>query len=411
MVFIEVFCFSLIILSVIVIVIQCTLVKHNNNFPKREKINKKFCFLVPARYESKVITGLLESIKNQSFKINLKDVYVIVESKDDPTVKICNNMGVTVIVRKKLDGRRRKGYALDDAIKEILINNKKYDAYFIFDADNVLDKDYVKNMIPIMEEGYDLASGYRNCKNGNDNVIAAASAFTFSLVNTFFNTIRCKQSRNITFSGTGFYIKGELIEKWKGYPFTSLTEDYELSNYAILNNLTTYYNTNSVFYDEQPLTYKESEKQRIRWIRGYFDVRKTYAKKIRENISYDDPNFGSKLDEAIGINHYVVLIISLIIYFLANFIQLFINLINQGNWTICIYKFILTLLSVYFMLAFITIILVLLEKDKLDLKLSMKIKVILFNPLFMISYVPCAIKALIKKEVGWDRVEHGVKKD
>lgn len=40
--------------------------------------------------------------------------------------------------------KRRKGYALDDAIKEILVKNKKYESYFIFDVDNVLDKDFIK---------------------------------------------------------------------------------------------------------------------------------------------------------------------------------------------------------------------------------------------------------------------------
>ena len=67
---------------------------------------------------------------------------------------------------------------------------------------------------------------------------------------------------------------------WKGYPFHTLTEDYELSSYATLNNLTTYYNTKSIFYDEQPLRFKDTINQRIRWIRGYFDVRKIYNKKI-----------------------------------------------------------------------------------------------------------------------------------
>ena len=32
-----------------------------------------------------------------------------------------------------------------NAIKEILSKNKKYDAYFIFDADNILDKNYIND--------------------------------------------------------------------------------------------------------------------------------------------------------------------------------------------------------------------------------------------------------------------------
>jgi len=48
-------------------------------------------------------------------------------------------------------------------------------------------------MVPIFDKGYDLASGYRNCKNGNKSVIAACSALTFSLVNTVFNDKKNKE--------------------------------------------------------------------------------------------------------------------------------------------------------------------------------------------------------------------------
>ena len=36
----------------------------------------------------------------------------------------------------------------------------------------------------------------------------------------------------------------------------------------------------------------------------------------------------------------------------------------------------------------------------------MRIKTIFFSPLFFITYVPCALKALLKKDVQWEKVEH-----
>lgn len=89
---------------------------------------------------------------------------------------------MNIIYRKDLT-KKRKGYALDDAIKEILSKNKKYDAYFIFDADNILDKNYIKEMINSIEEGYDIGISYRNTKNSS-TLVAASSALTFSMINT-----------------------------------------------------------------------------------------------------------------------------------------------------------------------------------------------------------------------------------
>ena len=89
-------------------------------------------------------------------------------------------------------------------------------------------------------------------------------------------------------SGTGFYTKGKWIKKWQGYPFHSLTEDYELSLYSILHDLATYYNDNAIFYDGQPTKYSQTVKQRTRWIKGYFDSRKKYipliVKRMEKNI-------------------------------------------------------------------------------------------------------------------------------
>ena len=320
----------LILIGFIIMVITNIISRKNNNKPIKRKEDHNFCFLVPARYESKVIEGLLISLKKQTFKINMKDVYVIVESKKDETINICKKYNASVIIRKHLE-LQRKGYALDEAVKQILKSKKHYDAYFIFDADNVLDKNYLKNMIPIFDLGYDMATGYRNCKNGNKSVIAASSALTFSLVNTVFNDKKNKETRNITFSGTGFYIRGSLIEKWKGYPFHTLTEDYELSSYATLNNLTTYYNTKSVFYDEQPVKFKDTINQRIRWIRGYFDVRRMYNRKMFKALDKKDKNYGSKLDEAIGIVPYIFMVVGLVIWFLSSIFFITYNLLLHNN--------------------------------------------------------------------------------
>ncbi len=403
---------TFIFIGIITSVIINILAKKNKNKPIKRKNSHNFCVLIPARYESKVIGELLKSIKNQTYKIDMKDVYVVVESSKDESVSICKKYNANVFIRKKLN-LKRKGYALDEVIKYILSCNKKYDAYFIFDADNVLDKNYFKNMIPVFDKGYDLASGYRNCKNGNESVVAAASALTFSLVNTVFNDKKSNETRNITFSGTGFFIRGYLIEKWKGYPFYTLTEDYELSLYATFNNLTTYYNKNSVFYDEQPLKFKDTVNQRIRWIRGFFDVRRLYAKKMFKEIDFNNPNNGSKLDGAFGITPYIFMVIGLILWLLSLIFFTLYNFLNKdAKWINNFYELIIFLVVIYFLLIVITFVMLILEGKKIDLNIKTRIKVLFYNPIFMITYLFCAIKALTSKEVSWIKVEHGkVKKN
>ncbi|MDE5539202.1 MAG: hypothetical protein K2J20_01805, partial [Bacilli bacterium] len=67
----------LIVIGLIWLFIPLYFAKYNNNFPKKKrKPLESFCILIPARDESKVIEELIISIKNQTKKVNMKDVII-----------------------------------------------------------------------------------------------------------------------------------------------------------------------------------------------------------------------------------------------------------------------------------------------------------------------------------------------
>lgn len=364
--------------------------------PKKYNNKKRYCILIPARYESKVINNLLLSITKQTTKINPKDIYIIVESIKDKTVDIAKQYNMNIILRENLS-LKRKGYALNDAVTYILKKQIHYDAYFIFDADNILDKDFIKNMEKSINEGYDIGIGYRNTKNSN-TLVSASSALTFSMINTMLNERKNKYHNNLTISGTGYYIKGSIIEEWNSFPFHSLTEDYELTLYAILNNLTTTYNKKAIFYDEQPDNFNVSLKQRTRWVKGYFEARKKYINKISKSETKNDPNFASKVNAFLGVTPYIYIIIGLLII-LVNI------LITKGITTFLCYLTIFLLL-IYTVLSIFTIIMLKKEKNSLNISKSMKIKVIFYNPIFMFSYIICLLRTIFIKDIKWDKIDH-----
>ena len=364
--------------------------------PKKYNNKKRYCILIPARYESKVINNLLLSITKQTTKINPKDIYIIVESIKDKTVDIAKQYNMNIILRENLS-LKRKGYALNDAVTYILKKQIHYDAYFIFDADNILDKDFIKNMEKSINEGYDIGIGYRNTKNSN-TLVSASSALTFSMINTMLNERKNKYHNNLTISGTGYYIKGSIIEEWNSFPFHSLTEDYELTLYAILHNLTTTYNKKAIFYDEQPDNFNISLKQRTRWVKGYFEVRKKYINKISKSETKNDPNFASKVNAFLGVTPYIYIIIGLLII-------LFNILITKGITTFLCYLTIFLLL-IYTVLSIFTIIMLKKEKNSLNISKSMKIKVIFYNPIFMFSYIICLLRTIFIKDIKWDKIDH-----
>ena len=381
--------------------------KNNRNFPKKYKNqNHDFCILIPARDESKVIEDLFISIKNQTSKINMSDVYVIVEKQDDPTVKIAKKYGVSVIIRKELD-KKRKGYALMEAIDEILKNNKDYGAYFIFDADNILDKNYLKEMTKTYDEGYDIGIGYRNSKNGNENAVAACSSLIFTIINTIGNQNKTEKSVNSTVSGTGFYIRGNWIKKWKTYPFHTLTEDYELSLYGVVNNLTTYYNTDAIYYDEQPTSYNQYKTQRVRWIKGYFEARKKYLKNLLKYLRFNNPNYGSIYNTLIGVWDLIFIIVGAVLLVIDQIIKM----VSGTNPLIIIVRVLILFIFLYFILILFTVWLLYKEEERFNLTWSIKLKTIFLHPLLLLAYIPCAIEALLTKDLKWKVIEHNKTKE
>ena len=375
--------------------------KQNQLHLQKRVRDPKIAILIPARYESKVIKGLLESIAKQTRSVAMKDIYVIVESPDDPTVSICRDYGCTTVLRKRLE-LQRKGYALDEAVKQILGTNKHYDLYFIFDADNRLAPTYIEEMLKIYAVGYQMATGYRNAKNNNQNTIAAVSALTFTMINTLGNKNRIPHGANIIFSGTGCYIDGDLVEKWGGWPFHSLTEDYEMSLYAILENVSTFYNEKATFYDEQPIKYRQTVDQRVRWIKGYFSARAKYIPLMRKRKLAS--NQGSLIKESIGVRPVIWALIGVVCLLFNNVVEIFIT----QNVKLMLALVLMVLVVVYLVLMVITIMMI--RKEKMHFKTSIKWRAILFNPIYLVTYVPCAVRALLTKNVAWKRIEHGAKK-
>ena len=402
MLFIYILCLILVAISLIIFISNRILESENNNHPiKEEKKKPDFCILIPAKDESKVIRGPLDSIKNQTYKINMQNVYVIVEDIKDPTVNICKEYKCSYIVRKHLE-LKRKGYALDEAIKQI---KKEYDAYFIIDADNILDKDFFKYMSKVYQKGYDIGVGYRDNKNWSSNVISACSGLVFTIANNI-NKRKNKTNENITITGTGFYIKGNIIKEFGGYPFHEITEDYELTLYATVHKLTTCYEERAIFYDEQPTTLKASIKQRIRWIRGYFNARVNYLPQLKEKIFDNQMNYGSVYKEIMWLRPILILALAFVIFYLAIIINQIYMLIKSTYDPSSLILGLIVIGITYLVMMFFTIYQLISERKHIKVKNSLKVKIILYNPIFLLTFIYCAIAAIVKKNITWERIEH-----
>lgn len=380
----------------------------SKQFPNAKK-EHRFAILIPARNESAVIEGLLNSIKAQTFNKDNFKTFVIVESADDPTCEIVKNHENTEIFLRTNLENKGKGYALDECIKYIFSSDDNYEAFMVCDADNVLDEHFMEEMNKSLDAGYKLCLGYRNSKNWNDGWIASCSALTFSMINTFQNKSRARFDRNVVVSGTGFYIASDVLKEAGGYPFYTLTEDYELSTYSALNNVKSTYNEYAEYYDEQPTTLKASCKQRLRWCKGYDQVNKKYRKQLRKSIVSNRENRLRKIEYCYSILPVMVLTASAIIYELFTLTMGIIGSVTGSPYVWQVWRaFLVVIAVIYSFFVLYSMFILIAEKKHTNITTPHAVACCLMSPFYWALYVPIFTIALFKPTVEWTPIIHSV---
>ena len=100
-----------------------------------------------ARNEANVIGNLIDCLHSQTYPSELIDIWLVADNCTDNTAEVARNMGCHVIERFNKE-QVGKGYALTYLLDQMNESGASdlYDAFFVFDADNKLDKHYIEEM-------------------------------------------------------------------------------------------------------------------------------------------------------------------------------------------------------------------------------------------------------------------------
>ena len=258
-------------------------------FRKEEKKNytpkNKFALLIAAHNEEVVIGSLIESMLKLDYPKDMYDIFVIADNCTDDTAKISKSYGVNVCERFAKD-KRGKGYALDWMFEKLFNMDKQYDAVAIFDADNLVHKNFLKEINSKLQDGYKVVQGYIDSKNPADSWISAAYSIAFWTQNRMFQLARANVGFSNQIGGTGFAIETSTLKKL-GWGATCLTEDLEFTCKLVLNGEKVGWAHDAIIYDEKPLKLMQSWTQRKRWMQGFTDVASRYFFKLIKKAIVD----------------------------------------------------------------------------------------------------------------------------
>ena len=376
---------------------------------------KRYAALICARNEENVIGEVIDSLKKQNYPADLLDIYVLADNCTDHTAAKAESHGATVFKRNNptLVG---KGYGLDYLLRQIRLLKgswASYDGYFIFDADNIVDENFVTSMNKTFSKGYDAITCYRSSKNFGESWVTAGYSIQFLREARFLNNARQLVGVNCAVSGTGFMVSSQLIEENRGWPYHLLTEDIEFTVHSTAKGKRIGYCDEAIVYDEQPVTFALSWRQRMRWARGFFQVMKHYGLKLIIGMFRGGlRNLASCYDMFMTVAP-------------ATLLTVFGLFLNIGALVACYFqphlvfvtmidimiKFLKDAFGGYYVMTLLYgLLTVVKEWNRIPANSWDKVRHLLLFPLFIISYIPNTVASLLMK-VEWHPIAHSSTKE
>ncbi len=397
--------FSLALIFVIcyfyqVVYILISLFRKPVRFAPAER-NKHYAFMISARNEDNVIGNLIDSIKAQTYPSELLDIYICADNCTDNTAAVAQQAGAVVYSRTDPENIG-KGWALDFLFEKVrqLKGDDYYDGYFIFDADNLLDRDYAVRMNDAFSAGHRVIAAYRNTKNFGTNWLSCGYGLWFLHDSRHLNNVRMILGSSCSVAGTGFLISNQVIKENGGWPYHLLIEDIQFSTESILKGEKIAYCDDARFYDEQPEEFKDSWNQRMRWTKGYMQILRQYGKDLIKGI------FSKK-----GLACYDMLmtimpaIVVTVLSIIANVVSVVLCLISQSGLMTMLWSLGLTLAGSYLLLLAVGALACATEWEHIRCTDKKKVLACLLFPLFVYTFIPVVVCSLFQK-VEWKPIRH-----
>lgn len=374
------------------------------------KTNHRYAIYISARNEEGVIGELLDSLNGQTYPRDCFDIYVVADNCTDHTADVARKHGAIVFERHNTE-QVGKGYALNYLYHKI-VDYKGigyYDACIVFDADNIVDKNFLREINKTFDTGkYDALTTYRNSKNFGENWLTAAYSIWFMHEARHLNYVRCSIGANCMISGTGFLVSDKLMQENEGWPFYLLTEDIQFSVKSALEGKKIGYCDSAILYDEQPSSWKQAWRQRLRWAKGFYQIDSRYLGSLAKGVFKGKGSWKlacyDVLMTVVPCSLLTILIVAFAMWILGAtwFMPYYVKLIFRAD---IVEYLVSALVSSWLGLMAMAAVTVITEWNRIKTDNWTKVKYIWLFPIYLLSYIPIAIQAMFVK-VKWTPIKH-----
>ncbi|HEU5145547.1 MAG TPA: glycosyltransferase family 2 protein [Chryseosolibacter sp.] len=245
---------------------------YRNLSPPEARRLRRVAVLIPAYKEDQVITGVAEQALEQSYPSDFFDVVVIADSLKPITLQRLRALPIKVI--EVSFEKSTKVKALNRAMQVL---GDDYDCALVLDADNVMERDFIRRMNNLFEVGYRAVQARRDPKNENTSM-ALLDGLSETINNFIYRQGNVALGWSASLNGSGMMFDYAVFKETMGQMDSIGGFDRELELRLLEHGIKVYFARNVIVFDEKVASQQVFEHQRKRWISSHFYYLRKYFK-------------------------------------------------------------------------------------------------------------------------------------
>ncbi|PLX02644.1 MAG: glycosyl transferase family 2 [Marinilabiliales bacterium] len=226
----------------------------------KDDLQRKFAILIPGYKEDSVVVEVAKEALKQDYPKHLFDIIIIADGFHQQTIEKLSVLDL-ILIEVELEFST-KSRALNAALRSL---DKKYDIAIILDADNLMEKDFLKKVNTSFAAGNKVVQGHRVAKN-MDTSYAILDAASEEINNHIFRKGHRVLGLSSALIGSAmafdyeyFYNMMKKVEVVGGF-------DKEIEILTLEKKIKIEYLPNAFVYDEKVPNAKVFSTQRRRWL-------------------------------------------------------------------------------------------------------------------------------------------------
>ena len=242
----------------------------------------EFVLLIPAHNEERLLPKLLGSIQLLNYPPQLYKTIVIADNCSDKTAAVATKPGI-ICLERFTPLPSSKAQALLHALEALPAYAPSSDAVVcIIDADCELEADYLLalNSLYCLPGAAPVVQSYRSVRNTFDSEVTVLDAAAEALRHWVLSGTRKILGMDGFIFGLGCSMRLSVLTALMMEPNKSLAEDKEWKVYMTEHNIRVDYCPVARLSYEAVSDSKAFQKQRKRWLAGYYEALKTSGVKM-----------------------------------------------------------------------------------------------------------------------------------